>query len=106
MKRIIHKIRLQPPEMRIMIAVIAALVLTSVIGAFWISTITSGPVQEEKTDTTPGPLSSLISNIKDTVTSSRTQNPTPTASQNNVQVIDAGDTSTAHDETNPYQGAE
>lgn len=101
MRRIIHKIRLQPPEFRVMVAVIAAFVVTGVIAVFWASTLSSGTFQHEKTDTTPGPITSLVSNIKDVVTHARTETPDNSSGNNTVQVIDSGTTSSDFDESNP-----
>ena len=102
MRRIIHKIRLQPPEFRVMVAVIASCILTAIIAIFWASTLSVGTFQREQTDTTPGPISSLVSNIKNTIQRSRSEQ-NPLAHQGNtVQVIDATPgTSVGFDETNP-----
>lgn len=101
MRRIIHKIRLQPPEFRVMVAVIAAFIVTGVIAVFWASTLSTGTFQHERTDTTPGPITSLVSNIKDVVTHARPET-SPDQSGNAVQVIDSGVTpSSEFDESHP-----
>jgi hypothetical protein len=99
MRRIIQKIRLQPPEFRIMVAVVAALIVTGVITAFWATTI-SGSIHSDTSNNTPGPLRSLISNIKDVVSTSTQQNPSPFSSPNQIQVIDTNHQS-AYDESHP-----
>ncbi|MEI8223553.1 MAG: hypothetical protein WCG20_00345 [bacterium] len=90
MRRIIHKIRLQPPEFRVMIAVIAAFMVTAVIAVFWASTLSVGIFQQEKTDTTPGPISALVSNIKGVISNTSPENDMTNKSGNSVQVIDSG----------------
>ena len=90
MRRIIHKIRLQPPEFRVMVAVIAAFMVTAVIAVFWASTLSTGIFQQEKTDSTPGPISSLVSNIKGVISNAGSENNTTDRSGNAVQIIDSG----------------
>ena len=87
MKKIIHKIRLQPPEFRMMVAVVLAVVLTVIIGAFWLATLSSGPTQEESTNA-PSPFSTLVSSVKTIISSSKPATP-DASSGNTVQVIDA-----------------
>jgi cytoskeletal protein RodZ len=90
MRRIIHKIRLQPPEFRVMVAVIAAFMVTAVIAVFWASTLSVGIFQQEKTDTTPSPISSLVSNIKGAINKTGSENDIKNQTENSVQVIDSG----------------
>lgn len=101
MRRIIHKIRLQPPEFRVMVAVIAAFVVTAVIAIFWASTLSTGTFQQEKTDTTPGPVSSLVSNVKSAFQRNSYEKNPVLGSENNVQVIDSGAVQSDFDESQP-----
>lgn len=79
-----------------MVAVIAALVFTVLIGVFWVMSLSTGTTQDE-TSTAPSPLSALLANIRGTLDASGT-NTHPTSQGNVVQVIDAG---TQYDESNP-----
>ncbi len=88
MKRIIHKIRLQPPEFRMMVSVGLALLFTVIIGIFWGISLSTGPVQEEKTNV-PGPLSVIIDSAKSMFSGSKEQIK-PVSTENVIQIIDAG----------------
>lgn len=101
MRRIIHKIRLQPPEFRLMIAVIAAFVITSVIAVFWASTLSTGIFQQERTDATLSPISSLVSNIKGVISNTGSENDIKNKLGNSVQVIDSGAVQSDFDESQP-----
>ena len=103
MRRVIHKIRLQPPEFRMMVAVVAALVLTGIIAALWAQTLSVEP-KTIKTNA-PRPFDALVENVKGVFTSS-TLETTSIPSGNTVEIIDAGvssqsSPSSQHDESNP-----
>ncbi len=94
---------MQPPEFRGIIAVLLALIMTSIIGYFWIGTLSSGTFQKEVSNA-PSPFESLVGNIRDVVKRSKDETSIPVASPNRIQVIDqsSGDTpDTMHDESNP-----
>lgn len=102
MRKVIHKIRMQPPEFRGIIAVLLAIIMTSIIGYFWVGTLSTGTFQRE-TSTAPSPFSSLIGNIRDVVNKSPDEQPRAT-SPNSVQVIDdssGASSDTMYDESNP-----
>lgn len=103
MRKVIHKIRMQPPEFRGIIAVLLAIIMTSIIGYFWAGTLSTGTFQRE-TSSAPSPFSSLVGNIRDVVSNSKNnQQQTPT-SPNSVQVIDQSSGTSAdtmYDESNP-----
>lgn len=107
MRKVIHKIRMQPPEFRGIIAVLLAIIMTSIIGYFWVGTLSTGTFQRE-TSTAPSPFNSLIKNIRDVTKKSPDESPRP-ESPNSIQVIDqssgaqSSDLSndTMYDESNP-----
>lgn len=88
MKRIIHKIRLQPPEFRMMVAVVAAMIITGAITALWVMSWSTGPTREE-TSSAPSPLSALLGSIKGTIQNPK-ENIQAVPTPNTVEVIDAG----------------
>lgn len=94
MRRIIHKIRMQPPEFRVIIAVLLALVMTSIIGYFWVGTLSTSTFQKETTET-ESPFQSLVTNIKDVVSQSKEENPSPFTEENAVEITNE------YDESNP-----
>jgi len=103
MRKVIHKIRMQPPEFRGIIAVLLALIMTSIIGYFWIGTLSRGTFQEE-TSNAPSPFESLVGNIRDVVKRSQDEVVIPSTSPNRIQVIDQSSGTTPdmmYDESNP-----
>ncbi len=88
MKRIIHTIRLQPPEFRMIVSVGLALFFTAIIGFFWAISLSTASIQEEKSDA-PGPLSVIINSAKSIFSGSYDQQQ-PVSTENVIQVIDAG----------------
>lgn len=94
---------MQPPEFRGIIAVLLALIMTSIIGYFWIGTISRGTFQRESSNA-PSPFNSLIQNISDVVKQSKNNTPPPVASPNRIQVIDESSQKPVdmmYDESNP-----
>lgn len=93
MKKTLEKIRSKPPEVRMTIALILAIVCTGIVGAGWIMTL-SGGSKKIKSDA-PSPLTALTGVIKDAVV-----NPNKNS---NTEIIDVSNPDTTHDESNPYQ---
>ncbi len=96
MKKIINKIRLQPPEFRGIIAIIAALVVTLIIGMFWITSLSSTRAQSKESETLD-PLSLLIANIKGVFLTSQQKEQNFIPPQNTIQIINSGLENTSSD---------
>lgn len=77
---------MQPPEFRGIIVVLLALIMTSIIGYFWVGTLSTGIFKRE-TSTAPSPFNSLVKNIRDVAKKSSDESPR-SESPNSVQVID------------------
>ncbi len=90
MRKIIHKIRSQPPQFRVMVAVIAALVVTAGIAVLWAFSFSKGPVDETST-VAPSPLSALVDTVKNTIQDSKEDHANAGDATNPVQVINADD---------------
>lgn len=98
MKNILQKIRNKPPEFRMVLAVILAVIVTGLIATGWVWSLTSSQKPADQNNA-PSPFAALGQSIKSTVQNSHIKSSTET----NTQIINANDVTTAHDETNPYQ---
>lgn len=79
MKRILQNIRSRPPEFRLMVAVILALIVTILIGVGWGMTFSRRV--KNNTEKAPSPINALGGSIKNVIQNSKTN-------QRDVQIID------------------
>lgn len=99
MKKVIHRIRLQPRNVRTTIAFIAAAIITLLIGFLWVSSWATQPY-EAPIQKTENPLQSLTQNIKGAF------EPTPSLENKGnatIQIIDQGTSPALFDETTPAE---
>ncbi len=79
MKRILQNIRSRPPEFRLIVAVVLALIVTILIGIGWGMTFSRRV--KNNSEKVPSPLNALGGSIKNVIQNSKTD-------QKDVQIID------------------
>ena len=111
-KKTLHNIRSKPPEVRLVIALVLAIVVTAGVVAIWaVATfghrdhdVIAQDQSSTQTANAPSPFSALVSSAKGDIGNLKAATSTPATQTsvgdtNNVQVIDAG--AQPNDESNP-----
>lgn len=102
MKRLLHHLQSRPPQVRLLVAAICALVATGVIAAGWVMVPSSGQ-KKNRTSQTVTPINALVDSVEGVFKNSPLGKKD---SDSKVEIIDVNKPEQPyqlHDETKPYQ---
>jgi len=101
MKHLLHKLRSHPPQIRLLVAAICALVATGFITAGWVMVPSGKQSSKSETVKTVTPFNAIVDSVGSVIQGSPLSKKKDEAP---VQIIDAGQNPEydLHDETNPY----